>query len=69
MKRIYLLLVLTPLFSTGQQVPTKKIRQPNKLPLKLIGRKNTREDIIIHKAVLKTLDSLRAQGYLKGKKK
>jgi hypothetical protein len=69
MKRIYLLLVLTPLFSTGQQVPTKKIKQTNELPLNLIGRKNTREDSVIHKAVLKTIDSLRTQGCLKDKKK
>jgi hypothetical protein len=69
MKRIYLLLVLTPLFSIGQQVPTKKIKQTNELPLNLIGRKNTREDSVIHKAVLKTIDSLRTQGCLKDKKK
>jgi hypothetical protein len=69
MKRIYLLLVITPLFSIGQQVHTKKIKQPNELIPKLISRKNTRDDSVIHKAVLKTIDSLRAQGYLKGKKK
>ena len=69
MKRIYLLLVLTPLFSIGQHVPTKKIKQTNELPLNLISRKNSREDSVIQKAVLKTIDSLRVQGYLKDKKK
>jgi hypothetical protein len=69
MKRIYLLLVITPLFSTGQQGPTKKIKQTNELPPKLNSRKNTRADSVIHKAVLNTIDSLRVQGYLKDKKK
>ncbi|MEX1203046.1 MAG: hypothetical protein WEA59_07375 [Ferruginibacter sp.] len=68
MKRIYLLLVITPHFSTGQQVPTKKNKQTNELLSKLIRRNNNREDSVIHKAVLKTLDSLRAHGYLKDKK-
>jgi hypothetical protein len=60
---------VTPLFSIGQQVPTKKIKQTNELISKLISRKNTRDDSVIHNAVLKTIDSLRAQGILKDKKK
>ena len=61
MKGIYLLLVLTPLFSSGQKVPTKTIKQTNEIQSQLLRGTNT--DSIIHKAVLKTIDNLKTDGY------